>query len=50
MPIHGPRRVVKPGPIFNGEFETAKAKITVSKAEFGNYQAICNLATSQYSK
>jgi len=50
MPVHGPRRVVKPGFLFNGDFEIAKTKITVSKSEMKNYQAICNLATSEYSK
>ena len=50
MPVHGPRRVVKPGFLFNGDFEIAKPKITVSKSEMKNYQAICNLATSEYSK
>ncbi|KAG2648910.1 hypothetical protein PVAP13_1NG073200 [Panicum virgatum] len=49
MPVHGPRRVVKPGFLFNGDFEIAKPKITVSKSEMKNYQAICNLATSEYS-
>jgi len=46
VPIHGPRRVVKPGPLFNVDFETTKKKISVSKSELRNYKAICNLATS----
>jgi len=50
VPIHGPRRVVKPGPLFNVDFETTKKKISVSKSELRNYKAICNLATSQFSK
>lgn len=49
MPVHGPRRLVKPGFLFNEDFETAKPKITVSKSEIKNYQGICNLATSGYS-
>ncbi|XP_039805184.1 uncharacterized protein LOC120669513 [Panicum virgatum] len=49
VPIHGPRRVVKPGPLFNVDFETTKKKISVSKSELRNYKAICNLATSQFS-
>ena len=31
VPIHGPRRVVKPGPLFIVDFETTKKKISMSK-------------------
>ncbi|RLN12896.1 hypothetical protein C2845_PM09G09510 [Panicum miliaceum] len=49
LPIHGPRRPVKPGHLFHGDFQTAKSKFSVSKSELKNYRAICNLATSQFS-
>lgn len=50
MPLHGPRRVVKLGPLFHGDFHTNKAKIYVSNSELRNYKAICHLVSSQYSK
>lgn len=50
LPPYGPRRVIKPGSLFQGEFQTRKSKISVSSQQLKNYQAICNLATSQYSK
>lgn len=50
LPHYGPRRVIKPGSLFQGEYETSKSKIPVSSSQLKNYQAICKLATSQYSK
>lgn len=50
LPPYGPRRLVKPGSLFQGEFETHKSKFSVSSQQLKNYQAICNLATYQYSR
>ncbi|RLN09700.1 hypothetical protein C2845_PM11G01860 [Panicum miliaceum] len=49
LPYYGPRRVVKPGPLFQGEYQTDRNKISVSNSQLRNYKAICHLASSQYS-
>jgi hypothetical protein len=48
LPYYGPRRVVKPDPLFQGEYETERNKISVTNSELRNYKAICHLASSQY--
>lgn len=50
LPSHGPRRVIKPYALFHHNFETTKAKISVSNSELKNYKALCSLASSQYNK
>ncbi|CAL4917542.1 unnamed protein product [Urochloa decumbens] len=49
LPVHGPRRPIKPGPIFQGDYETDKHLISLSASELKNYKAICFLATSEKS-
>ncbi|RLN12524.1 hypothetical protein C2845_PM09G11560 [Panicum miliaceum] len=50
LPIHGPRHLVKPGPLFKGDFVTSSNtnKIHISKSEIDNYNIILKLASSQY--
>ncbi|RCV09931.1 hypothetical protein SETIT_2G070000v2 [Setaria italica] len=49
LPLHGPRRVVKPSTLFHGEFQTAKQKISVSNSKLKNYKSLCSLASSKFS-
>ncbi|CAL4931449.1 unnamed protein product [Urochloa decumbens] len=44
LPLHGPRRAIKPAPLFQGEYETEKHRISLSASELKNYKAICSLA------
>jgi hypothetical protein len=46
VPIHGPRRLVKPSRGFSDEFEIGRFKFKVNKSQIMNYKAICNLAMS----
>lgn len=50
LPIHGPRRVAKPGPLFRDDYVTGSSdnKFCVSKSEIDNYKIILKLASSQY--
>jgi hypothetical protein len=50
IPLHGPRRIIKPSTLFGGDFETTKANIIVSNSEKKNYEALCSLASSKFSK
>ncbi|CAL5050886.1 unnamed protein product [Urochloa decumbens] len=44
LPPHGPRRPIKPGILFQGDYETDKKRISLSPSEIKNYKAICDLA------
>ncbi|CAD6202770.1 unnamed protein product [Miscanthus lutarioriparius] len=44
VPLHGPRRSVKPSQYMGDEFEKEREKFKVSKSQIMNYKAICNLA------
>ncbi|KAG2573382.1 hypothetical protein PVAP13_7KG237555 [Panicum virgatum] len=48
--VHGPRRVVKPGPLFKGGCVTGSNtnKFHVSKSEIDNYNSIVKLALSEF--
>ncbi|KAF8659016.1 hypothetical protein HU200_058860 [Digitaria exilis] len=48
MPRYGPRRLLNPGPLFQGDFYTSSNKISVSKSQIDNYKAICKLASSEF--
>ncbi|XP_039824536.1 uncharacterized protein LOC120686402 isoform X2 [Panicum virgatum] len=50
LPVHGPRRVVKPGPLFKGGCVTGSNsnKFHVSKSEIDNYNSIVKLALSEF--
>ncbi|KAF8783904.1 hypothetical protein HU200_000354 [Digitaria exilis] len=48
LPPYGPRRLVNPSPLFQGDFCTVTNKITVSKSQIENYKVICKLASSQF--
>jgi hypothetical protein len=41
---------VLPGSLFHGDYVVPKNKISVCQSEIKNYNAICHLADSQYSK
>ncbi|CAL4929460.1 unnamed protein product [Urochloa decumbens] len=47
-PVHGPRRVIKPAPLFNDDYATAPKGFHVSKSQVDNYSIICKLARSRY--
>ncbi|CAL5078407.1 unnamed protein product [Urochloa decumbens] len=47
-PVHGPRRVIKPAPLFNDDYATAPKGFHVSKSQVDNYSIICKLASSRY--
>ncbi|OQU92436.1 hypothetical protein SORBI_3001G343766 [Sorghum bicolor] len=49
VPLHGPRRVVKPSHYVSDEFEIQRVKFKVSKSQIMKYKAICNLAMSRNS-
>lgn len=49
VPIHGPRRVVKPSSCLGDEFEIERTKFKVNKSQILNFKAICNLVTSRHS-
>lgn len=49
VPIHGPRRPVKPSRVISDEFEIERVKFKVNKSQIMNYKAICNLALSRDS-
>ncbi|RLN39520.1 hypothetical protein C2845_PM01G21680 [Panicum miliaceum] len=40
VPVRGPRRVVKPGPLFRGDYDVEKYKFSVSDSDMKNYKAI----------
>ncbi|CAL4896598.1 unnamed protein product [Urochloa decumbens] len=44
LPPHGPRRAIKPAPLFQGDYETEKHRISLSASDLKNYKAICSLA------
>ncbi|CAL5038903.1 unnamed protein product [Urochloa decumbens] len=44
LPPLGPRRVIKPAPLFQGDYETEKHRISLSASDLKNYKAICSLA------
>ena len=50
LPVHGPRRVAKPGPLFKGGCVTGSNsnKFHVSKSEIDNYNSIVKLALSEF--
>jgi len=50
LPVHRPRRVVKPGPLFKGGCVTGSNsnKFHVSKSEIDNYNSIVKLALSEF--
>nr|CAB3446780.1 unnamed protein product [Digitaria exilis] len=48
MPRYGPRRLLNPGPLFQGDFCTTSNKISVSKSQIDNCKAICKLSSSQF--
>ncbi|CAL4986496.1 unnamed protein product [Urochloa decumbens] len=50
LPMHGPRRAVKPAPLFQGDYETDKHRISLSALELKNYKAICALANSDSNR
>ncbi|CAL4994265.1 unnamed protein product [Urochloa decumbens] len=50
LPLHGPRRPVKLGPLFQGDYETDKHRISLSAKELMNYKAICLLASSETNR
>ncbi|TVT99258.1 hypothetical protein EJB05_55385, partial [Eragrostis curvula] len=48
LPLHGPRRFLKPSRFLSSEYVTKKPSFTVNKSEVLNYQAICELAKSDW--
>jgi len=51
VPLHGPRRLLNPGPLFRGDYETFKSKFyQVSKSEVENYKILCKLASSEFQR
>ncbi|TVU40890.1 hypothetical protein EJB05_14373, partial [Eragrostis curvula] len=48
LPLHGPRRVMKPSRFLSSEFVTRKPSFSVNKSELLNYKAICHLAKSEW--
>ncbi|CAL4935370.1 unnamed protein product [Urochloa decumbens] len=47
-PVHGPRRVIKPAPLFNGDYVTTTKGFHVSNSQAHNYSIICKLASSKH--
>lgn len=49
LPIHGPRRNVKPSHFYSYEFEIKRVIFKVDKSQIKNCKSICNLAMSPNS-
>ncbi|CAD6259309.1 unnamed protein product [Miscanthus lutarioriparius] len=49
VPLHGPRRNVKPNRFYSDEFEIERGKFKVNDSQIKNYKAICNLTMSPNS-
>jgi hypothetical protein len=49
-PCHGPRRFLVPSRHLGDDFVTKNKRFYVSKSEVANYQAICSLTTSSFSR
>ena len=49
LPIHSPRRIIKPSHVMSDEFEIERVKFKVNKSQILNCKAICNLAMSHQS-
>ncbi|OQU78171.1 hypothetical protein SORBI_3009G170600 [Sorghum bicolor] len=49
IPIHGPRRMVRPSRVLIDDYDVTGDKFKVSKSEIANYEAICRLAQSRSS-
>ena len=50
VPHYGPRRLVKPTIVMGNSYENIRTSWRVSSFEYDNYEAICNLASSNFSK
>ncbi|WVZ50921.1 hypothetical protein U9M48_002126 [Paspalum notatum var. saurae] len=46
---YGPRRMLKPTVIMGNSYENMRTSWNVSSSEYDNYEAICNLASSNFS-
>jgi len=49
VPHYGPRRLVKPTIVMGNSYENIRTSWRVSSLEYDNYEAICNLASSNFS-